>query len=299
VTGPSPAIPVPPTRSGGPNPINWNHRELYDRVLNALHALPSRFRTSLRIAGISATDLFTLNTALGAAIEQSVVESLNQIRELWDPSGKYEIYSFVRQAQAFPDVRLESTAPGVPENERIVMGIELKGWFILAKEGEPSFRYRASPNACAPQDLLVVYPWALDEVISGSPRLMRPFIEEARFAAEQRNYYWQYQRRTTGVAAVVNLSGHKTPYPSKGEKFNDEPASDQGKNFGRVARSRIMDDFIVALMQQPISGIPGKYWQSFLTIFAEGITGAEIEKAILSLRNEAEKGRPDKPRIAA
>src|SRR6185312_16764485 len=99
---PSPAV---PTRSGGP-PTSWKHRRLYDRVLDALHALPARFRTSLRIAGISATDLFTLNTPLGAAIEPSVVESLNGLRELWDPDGQYEVYSFVRQAQVFPDVRL-------------------------------------------------------------------------------------------------------------------------------------------------------------------------------------------------
>jgi hypothetical protein len=182
-----------PSRTGGPGPA-WPHRALYRRVIDALHALPSRFHTSLQIAGISATDLFTLNTPLGAAIESSVVENLNSLRELWDPDGKYEVYSFVRQAQVFPDVRLQTTAPGVAEADRILMGIELKGWFILAKEGEPSFRYKASPLVCAPQDLLVVFPWGLDEVISGTPRLMRPFVEEARYAAEHRNYYWRVLR---------------------------------------------------------------------------------------------------------
>lgn len=83
-----------PERTNGP-PATWQHRQLYDRVVDTLHALPSRFRTSLRIAGISATDLFTLNTPLGAAIESSVVENLNDLRELWDPEGKYELYSFV------------------------------------------------------------------------------------------------------------------------------------------------------------------------------------------------------------
>jgi hypothetical protein len=50
------------------------------------------------VAGISAVDLFTLNTPLGAAIEQSVVDSLNEVREIWDPDGAYKLYSFVRQA---------------------------------------------------------------------------------------------------------------------------------------------------------------------------------------------------------
>src|SRR5690606_36189697 len=152
--------------------------------------LPSRFRTRLQIAGVAATDLFTLNTPLGAAIAQSVVENLNDLRPLWDPDNAYERYVVVRQPQAFPDVRLQTTAPG--GSEPIIMGIELKGWFVLAKEGEPSFRYKASPEVCQPQDLLVVYPWHLDEVISGTPQLLRPFVVSARYAAEHRNYYWQY-----------------------------------------------------------------------------------------------------------
>lgn len=285
----APDAPSQPQRTGGPDPT-WKHRALYDRVLNALHALPSRFRTSLRIAGISATDLFTLNTPLGAAIEQSVVESLNDVREVWDPDGTYELYSFVRQAQVFPDVRLQTTAPGIAEGERIIMGIELKGWFLLAKEGEPSFRYKSAPMACAPQDLLVVYPWTLDEVLSGTPKLLRPFVEEARYAALQRNHYWEFGRKggsTASVAVVPAL--HQQPYPNKGDKFNDEPASDQGKNFGRVARSRIMDDFIVGLMQQPLSGIPARFWQAFLQIFAEGIQGEDVDRKIASLKRDAEK----------
>jgi hypothetical protein len=277
-----------PVRTGGPAQT-WPHRALYDRVLDALHALPSRFRTSLRIAGISATDLFTLNTPLGAAIEASVVENLNDLRDLWDPKHEYEIYSFVRQAQVFPDVRLQTTAPGVPEQDRILMGIELKGWFLLAKEGEPSFRYKASPLVCAPQDLLVVFPWGLDEVISGAPRLLRPFVEEARYAAEHRNHYWEVLRGVDGEAAKVELSPVTKPYPNKGEQFNDEPKADRGKNFGRVARGNLMTAFIAELLEQPISGIPSKHWQSFLRIFAEGVEADVVERKLKTMREEAEK----------
>jgi len=278
---------APPQRTKGPAE-SWKHRALYDRVVDALHALPARFRTSLRIAGISATDLFTLNTPLGAAIESSVVENLNELRELWDPDNKYDVYSFVRQAQVFPDVRLQSNAPGVPENERVLMGIELKGWFILSKEGEPSFRYKASPMVCSPQDLLVVYPWGLDEVISGAPKLLRPFIEEARYAAEHRNYYWQVGRGQTGKDAEVELATEITPYPAKGQKFNDEAAKDKGKNFGRVARGGLMTAFIEELMQQRISGIPAVHWQGFLRIFSEGAEANTIERKLATMRNDAE-----------
>ena len=39
-----------------------------------------------------------------------------------------------------------------------LLGIELKGWYVLSKEGEPSGRYKVTPAACAPQDLLVIVP---------------------------------------------------------------------------------------------------------------------------------------------
>lgn len=279
---------IAPTRTNGP-PTDWAHRKLYDRVIDALHALPFRFRTSLHIAGISATDLFTLNTPLGAAIEASVVENLNMLRELWDPEGRYEIYSFVRQAQVFPDVRLQTTAPGVPESERILIGIELKGWFLLAKEGEPSFRYKVSPSACSPQDLLVVYPWTLDEVISGAPRLQRPFIEEARYAAEHRNHYWSHGRGVSGEDAEIQLAASATPFPAKGAIFNDKAKKDAGNNFGRVARGRLMKPFIDGLLLEPISGIPARYWHLFLQIFAEGVAADAIEQKLTSMRKEAEK----------
>ncbi len=279
---------APPIRSGGPSPSSPDHA-LYLSVRNALHVLPSRFRTSLRIAGISATDLFTLNTPLGAAIEQSVVDSLNDVREIWDPNGKYKLYSFIRQAQVCPDVRLETTAPDVPIADRVLMGIELKGWFVLAKEGEPSFRYRASPAVCAAQDLLVVYPWTLDEVVSGAPKLLRPFVEEARYAAEHRNHYWTETRGVKGPASAVITAKHQAPYPTKNQKFNDEAKDDSGGNFGRVARGGLMTAVIDELMDMPLSGIPAKHWQSFLKIFADGAQATAINRGLASIRKEAEK----------
>jgi len=280
--------PDAPTRTGGPDAL-WPHRRLYESVIDALHVLPGRFQTALRIAGISATDLFTLNTPLGAAIEGSVVENLNALRELWDPNGDYEHYSFVRQAQVFPDVLLQTTAPGISDENRILMGIELKGWFILAKEGEPSFRYKASPSVCMPQDLLVVFPWTLDEVISGTPRLLQPFVEEARYAAEHRNYYWQVTRGVTGLDAEVIPAPSHTSYPSKKDKFNDEARKDKGSNFGRVARGGLMTQFISMIVELPTSGIPAKHWQSFLKIFSEGVPDETVIKRLSVMRSEAEK----------
>jgi len=102
--------PAAPTPAGGP-PRTWPHRQLYDNVIKTLYALPEEFQTSLRISDFRATDIFTLNSALGASIEDSVVYGLNALREVWDPQGQYAVYRFERQSQAFPDVRLVTKAP--------------------------------------------------------------------------------------------------------------------------------------------------------------------------------------------
>lgn len=249
-------------------------------MIDALHALPSRFQTKLRIAGVAATDLFTLNTPLGAAIEQSVVDNLNDLRPLWDPDEEYQHYTFVRQPQAFPDVRLQTTAPGAIHP--IIMGIELKGWFLLSKEGEPSFRYAATPAVCQPQDLLVIFPWQLDEVISGTPELLRPLVDEAHYAAEHRNYYWTVSRRVRAGQdrGGVIQAAHTGAYPSKKDRYNDEAERDSGGNFGRIARGGFMTNFVEELMQTQLSGIPAKHWHSFLKAFVDQATDEAVRRAI-------------------
>lgn len=111
----------------------WEHKELWRGVRDALMALPAHFHSDTFIEGISAIDIFTLNSALGATIENQVVETLNSIRNVWDPFGKYGTCVFVRQPQSFPDVVLKDLSD---EAARPIMGIELKGWYLLAKEGE-------------------------------------------------------------------------------------------------------------------------------------------------------------------
>lgn len=154
--------------------IGWEHYQLYKAVREAISSLPIYFRTETHISGIMATDLHTLNTVLGATIEEQVVRTLNLIRNTWDPDEKYALYSLVRQAQTFPDVLLRKTS-----SDEILLGIELKGWYLLAKEAEPSLRFQTTGAACAKQDLIVVVPWVLGNVISGSPILFEPFIERS------------------------------------------------------------------------------------------------------------------------
>lgn len=238
-----------------------------------------------------ATDIHTLNAALGAAIEQQVAESLNSLRRLWDPDDRYRLCRFVRQSQTFPDVLLQTFDPATSRSKPL-MGIELKGWYLLAKEGEPSFRYTVTPAVCAPQDLVVVVPWVLSNVISGSPRVFDPYVESARYAAEYRNYHWQHIRKAKSDPKI-RLAAARTSYPAKSDAISDKPTSDSGGNFGRLARSGIMDEYMAAALRQPLCGIEARHWRAFFRIFQDSPQSADQLDKIDALRTQLEQRLTD------
>lgn len=253
---------APPERQLPPQ--NWTHYALYERVRRAIYALPGYFKTETYISGIQATDIFTLGDVLGATIEEQVVKTLNATRSIWDPTGDYKLYIFERQAQAFPDVRLRSRDNG----QDIIIGIELKSWYLLAKEGEPNFRYAVTEAACNLQDMLVVVPWALSNVLSGAPAVFTPWIESARYAAAYRNYYWQELRRAGSPVGIKRPEG-VGPYPSKADKIQDIPVSDPGRNFGRIARTGIMNHYVHETTAIALCGIEAREWVKFFKRFAQ------------------------------
>lgn len=268
--------PDPPLRTL-PSPDEPHHR-LYKDVRDALSSLPIYFRTETHISGVMATDLHTLNSVLGATIEEQVVRTLNLIRNSWDPDQRYSLYSFVRQAQTFPDVLLRKTA-----GDEILMGIELKGWYMLAKEEVPSLRFQVTPVACSERDLLVVVPWVLGNVISGSPILYEPFVESAKYAAEFRNYHWEHIRQSQQDSGITIAQGVK-PYPSKSDQILDKPRYDGGGNFGRLARTGVMDDYMQKLEEIQLCGIKTTYWRQFLKAFQESTTDAAARNALEKLK---------------
>ncbi|HEX2611867.1 MAG TPA: hypothetical protein VHK68_12720 [Gemmatimonadales bacterium] len=221
----------------------------------------------------------TLNSALGATIEEQVVTTLNSMRLVWDPDERYALYSFVRQAQTFPDVLLRRSS-----DQHILLGIELKGWYLLAKEGEPSFRFQVTPAACNVVDLVVVVPWALAQVISGSPMVFDPYIESARYAAEHRNYHWQHIRQSSSDRTIRHPQSVR-PYPSKADAISDQ-AADQGGNFGRFARTGLMDAYLEQMKARMLAGLRVEHWLSFLKAFPESRTDEQIRRKLEALRIE-------------
>ena len=242
-------------------PIDDERTILREGVVRALRAVPMHFMSTINIEGLSAIDLFAMNTLLGGAIEDQTVATLNATRAIWDPEGRWADYEFRRYAESFPDVRLERNDGSTP-----LIGIELKGWYLLAKEEMPSFRFRASANAMTIWDLIAVFPWSLSNVISGTPILESPYIEQAKYAADLRTYYWEH--RSPSARPVEHPDTH--PYPDAGSSYSDIVHDDRGGNFGRIARVHgLMDDWVEDTMKTNLAGIEARWWVRFLKLFDE------------------------------
>jgi hypothetical protein len=246
---------VPPVRR--PPAESWEYYTLWQSVLVAIREIPQRFRSTISVSGIRATEVYAFSEVLGVTIEAEVVRTLNELRKIWDSDHRYTDYRFVRQPQTFPDVLLQHRS-----SSEIVMGIELKSWYLLAKEGEPSFRFTVTPSACAEQDLIVVVPWVLSNVLAGSPIVFEPYIELARYVAEYRNDWWQHTRSSSLNTQIISPAD-VAPYPEARDEISDKPVDDKGKNFGRIARLGIMDEYVTTFDQVDLLGIEVARWRQF------------------------------------
>lgn len=261
-----PSTPQAPVPQRAVLPSGDRRTHLVEHVTEAIRALPFYFDSKTVIEGLDAGDLFSLNSVLGGTIEVQAVNTLNRIRNVWDPDDQWSEYGFERSTQTFPDVRLVNRrdAAAAP-----VLGIELKGWYLLAKEKAPSYRYTATRDACSEYDLLVVVPWHLADVLSGKPVVTGPYVEQARYAAEMRNYYWQHQRGGRSEPGIISPEGVH-PYPAPKTETSDKPVRDSGGNFGRVARVHgLMEEFIADALKTLISGIEARYWIDFFKVFTD------------------------------
>ena len=119
--------------------------------------------------------------------QEHIPVALNRNRQLWDPKGDYADCLFRRQPQTFPDVLFRRETGSGSET---LLGIEVKSWYVLAREAEPSFRFNVNREFCHHADLCAVYPWAFSSGVAGTPRLFRPLVIGARKAARLREESW-------------------------------------------------------------------------------------------------------------
>ena len=108
------------------------------------------------------------------------------------------------------------------------------------------------------------------------PKLAEPYVELARYVAEYRNHHWEHVMSHKKSPRVIT-SSFRHPYPSKTDEILDKAEDDAGRNFGRIARTRLMDTFCEAAGERLLSGIPARYWRQFFKTFTETATVETIE----------------------
>ena len=126
-------------------------------------------------------------------------------------------------------------------------------------------------------------PWALNNVISGYPKIFSPYVELAKYAAEYRNYWWKYIRQTKSNTEIVSPQ-NVSPYPQKSDKISDDLIYDRGNNFGRFARTGIMDNYLEIAKRESLCGIGAKHWLNFFKIFQEERDEESINVELKKLR---------------
>jgi len=75
--------------------------------------------------------------------------------------------------------------------------------------------------------------------------------------------------------------------------YPDDAQHDSGNNFGRYARTGVMDDYIAQRFAELLSGIPLRAWQRFLKIFSEGREGDAALRAAERLGHEFPQSLPE------
>ena len=250
-----------------------------------------RFTSPINVEGVEVNDLFSINTLLGGTIEAQTVMPLNSLRGIWDPQGKWADKEFRRYPESFPDVRLV----GSDKDDSPLIGIELKGWYLLSRESEPSPRCKASADAVAEWDLICCVPWGLSNVLSGKPVVYEPYVEQAKSASDMRAYYWNHRRGDNSKRDCGIHHPETTPYPKPGTQYVDVPNQDGGGDFGRIARvDGLMANRVDESMDTLMAGIEAKCWVSFFKLFSEGGPKEEIEAESSNIaRKVRQAGRPD------
>ena len=263
--------------------------ELRNGIVRALYALPMHFTSPINVEGIEVNDLFSINTLLGGTIEAQTVMLLNSLRSIWDPQGKWADKEFRRYPESFPDVRLV----GSNKDDSPLIGIELKGWYLLSKESEPSLRYKASADAVTEWDLICCVPWGLSNVLSGKPVVYEPYVEQAKFASDMRTYYWNHRRGDNSKRDCGIHHPATTPYPKPGTQYVDVPNQDGGGNFGRIARvDGLMANWVDESMDTLMAGeVLGVVLQAILRRQAKRGNRSGIEQH----RSQGASGWPARP----
>jgi hypothetical protein len=212
-------------------------------------------------------DLSKAAALVSGVIEDRIPALLNSVRErTWDEDGELHAYEFRRFPIWFPDTLLVERA----NTENVLFEVEAKSWYILS--GDPlTARFETSTYAMRDGTVVAIVGWLLDGVVSGSPKLLRIYTDDAKRLAAARDEAWQRiePRGSHRVVQPVNADG--TPRSliktqATGELQRDGRWVKDSDNYGKLDRlydknlSKFRDD--VWSLQAASKTL--KAWQEFV-----------------------------------
>lgn len=209
-------------------------------------------------------DLVKASDLVSSTIEDRVPELLNRVREhTWDAGKTLAPYEFRRAAAGFPDCLLVERSP-----ENVVFEIETKSWYVLSRDTITA-RFKTDPAAITPGTLVIIAGWALDGVVSGSPKISRIHIDDAQVLARARDATWtaQAHRRVLPAQNAPN-----TPRNLRRTQVTPQQQGSHGtweaesENFGKIHRiqHQPVKDFIENTLALQAAGRPFKEWRKFI-----------------------------------
>ncbi len=241
-----------------------------EKVREALLAVEGTVIEDLRIPlPGDLRDISKAAAMVSGVVEDRIPEMLNRVRnETWDEEGQLHAYEFRRMTIGFPDIQLVERAN--PDN--FIFELEAKSWYILATDPLTA-RYETSGDMVRQGTLITIVAWMLDSIVSGSPKLLRLYVDDAKRLAKVRDQAWE---------AIPPAGSHRVTQPDNPEgtprsllktQAVPEMLNAQGQwrpeseNFGKL--ERLYDDQIRAFKDGVFSlVVAGKRlgeWRAFVS----------------------------------
>lgn len=211
-----------------------------ERVREALLALEGTVISDLSIPlPGDLRDIAKAAALVSGVVEDRIPEMLNNVRShTWDEDGQLHAYEFRRMTIGFPDIQLVERS----DPTRFIHEMEAKSWYVLSTDPLTA-RFQTSGEAVHEGTLLTIVAWMLDGVVSGSPKLMRMHIDDARRLARVRDDAW---------AAIPPPGSHRVSQPDNPSgtprsQFRTQTVAEmlssdgswrpESQNFGKLNRS--------------------------------------------------------------
>lgn len=182
-------------------------------------------------------DIAKAGALVSGIIEDRIPELLNRVRDrTWDEDGSLQAYEFRRSTIGFPDIELVHRATP----SEVLFEIEAKSWYILSGDLITA-RFLTAANAMHPGTVVAIVVWMLDGVVSGSPKLLRIFSDDAHRLAAVRDQKWKLLEPVGSHRVVQPENAPGTPrsltrIQARGEIVQGGEWKKDADNFGKLDR---------------------------------------------------------------